>query len=111
MTKRTNVPRPLRKSEFTIVFATNQATKGWTDLLATQRNAVVNAWEYLTSHPDEETTRNHKLKGELARVTHKGATYDRWQHELNNGARIWFYIDGRTVHLVDVHTNHPNQTK
>jgi hypothetical protein len=27
------------------------------------------------------------------------------------GARIWFYVEGRTVKIVNVFTNHPNQTK
>ncbi|MFT7023219.1 MAG: hypothetical protein ACJA07_002314 [Rhodococcus sp. (in: high G+C Gram-positive bacteria)] len=26
-------------------------------------------------------------------------------------ARIWRYVDGRTVHLEQVHTSHPNETK
>lgn len=111
MSKGKGVPRPLRRSEYAIQFATNQSRKGWTDLVATQRNAVVEAWEYLTKHPDRETTQNHRLRGSLATVTHQGQTHDRWQHELHNGARIWFYIDDRVVHLLDVHTHHPNQTK
>ncbi|WP_281167300.1 hypothetical protein [Microbacterium indicum] len=31
-----------------------------------------------------------------------------------DGARIWFYVEDRTVHLVEVHTHHPHhphQTK
>lgn len=37
------VRRPLKRSEYTIQFATRQAEKGWTDLLGTTRNAVVEA--------------------------------------------------------------------
>jgi len=52
------------------------------------------------------------MRGELATVvTRDGRAHERWQHELAGGARIWFYVDQNTVHLVDVFTAHPNQTK
>jgi hypothetical protein len=105
------VPRPLKKSEFELRFATAQAAKGWRDLLATYRNSTVDAWDYLTSTPFAESSRHHRLKGELAHVNRDGQTHERWQHEMPGGARIWFYVDGSYVFLVDVHTRHPNQTK
>lgn len=105
------VPRPLRRSEYRLVFVTRQAAKGWSDLLATTRNAVVDAWEFLTATPTQETPTNHRLRAELATVTHGGRTYERWQHELPGGARLWFYVDADQVCLLDVHTHHPNQTK
>lgn len=105
------VPRPIKKAEYTIVFATREAQTGWRDVLATQRNSVVDAWDFLTRHPLDSTPNNYQLKGELATVTHAGNTHDRWQHKLTGGARIWFYVEGQTVHLVDVHIRHPNETK
>lgn len=111
MSKTQPVPRPRKKAEYQIAFGTRQAEKGWRDLLGTTRNAVVDAWDLLTRTPREESDRNHRLKGELATVTHNGSTYERWQYELPGGARIWFYVSGQVVHLVDVHTHHPNQTK
>ena len=42
------VPRPLKRAEYPIEFAGRQAEKGWQDLLATTRSAVVNAWDFLT---------------------------------------------------------------
>jgi hypothetical protein len=39
------VPRPRKKAEFQILFATRQADKGWQDLLATTHNSIVDAWE------------------------------------------------------------------
>ncbi|MGL4176278.1 MAG: hypothetical protein ACRCSN_09385 [Dermatophilaceae bacterium] len=105
------VPRPTKKAEFTIVFATREAQVGWRDVLATQRNAVADAWDFLTRHPDRMTPTNYRLKGDLATVTRAGRAHDRWQHKLAGGARIWFYVDGQTVHLIDVHTRHPNETK
>ncbi|MGN6612500.1 MAG: hypothetical protein ACTHLJ_12070 [Angustibacter sp.] len=111
MAKQHEVPRPLKKAEFTILFGTRQAEAGWTDLKATQRNALVDAWDFLTKQPTARQPKNHPLKGDLATVTHRGATHERWQHELSHGARIWFYVDGRTVVLIDCHTRHPNETK
>ncbi|KAB1642140.1 hypothetical protein F8O05_09950 [Gulosibacter chungangensis] len=28
-----------------------------------------------------------------------------------DGARIWFFVEGQTVFLEQVHTSHPNETK
>lgn len=105
------VPRPRKQAEFEIRFATSQAAKGWRDVLATTRNSVVDTWDFLTRTPTDESPRNHRLKGELAIVRHGGSTHERWQHELPGGARIWFYVTAGVVHLIDVHTHHPNQTK
>ncbi|WP_026818212.1 hypothetical protein [Arthrobacter castelli] len=109
--KQARVPRPLKKAEFDIRFGTNQAKRGWQDLLATKRNAIVDAWDFLARNPSEESSTNHRLKGELATVSREGRSHDRWQYELPGGARIWFYIGGKTVHLIDAHTHHPNETK
>lgn len=109
--KVSGVPRPIKSTEYAIELATSQAAKGWTDLVATQKNAVVDAWDRLTREPTDSDTRCHQLKGDLATLTHAGATHDQWQYELNGGARIWFYVDGRTVKIVRMFTAHPNQTK
>ena len=52
-------------------------------------------------------------KGELGTVQRGGQSFERWQHKptLKGSARIWFYIDDRTVFLEAVHTIHPNETK
>ena len=56
---------------------------------------------------------NYPLRGDLANITRDGKTHERWQHKptQQGDARIWFYIEGKTVHLEQVHTNHPNETK
>ena len=109
--RQTSVPRPLRRSEYQITFGTSNAQKGWTDVLATQRNAVVAAWERLTVDPLADDTTCHGMKGDLEFITRAGKTHRRRQYELSNGARIWFYVDERSVVLTDVHTHHPNSTK
>jgi hypothetical protein len=107
------VDRPTKKSEYEIVFASRQAEKGWTDLRATTRNPLADAWDFLTRTPLDRTPTNYPLKGALATVVHDGEQHDRWQHKptLKGDARIWFFVIGRVVHLEDVHTHHPNETK
>lgn len=111
MAKKARVERPVKTTEFTIVHASRGAERGWTDLKATMRNAVAEAWDALTRNPVDTSPAMHTLRGDLQWITRDGQTYERWQLELNGGARIWYYVDGRTVYLEQVHTNHPNQTK
>ena len=107
------VPRPPRKVEYEIRFATAEASRGWQDLVATVRNAMADTWDFLTTTPLETTLTNYRLMGELGTITRAGRTHQRWQHKptAKGSARVWYYVDGRTVHLEQVHTNHPNETK
>lgn len=105
------VQRPRKRSEYEIRYGTREAEKGWRDVSATQRNAVVDAWDFLTQTPRDETESNYPLKGVLSTVTRGGTAHQRWQHKLAKGARVWFYVDSQTVVLEQVHTAHPNETK
>lgn len=109
--KHSAVPRPRRSTEYSLIFGTRQAERGWRDLLATQRNAVVDAWDFLARTPTQRLPTNHQLRGRLSTVSRDGHEHEQWQHELSNGARIWFYVLEMTVVLVEVHTHHPNETK
>ena len=111
MAKGEQVTRPLKKSEYKIVFGSTDSQKGWQDLLATQRTQLVDTWTQLTTEPLGLTQRIHPLKGGLGTVTRNGVDYVQRQIELAQGARIWFYVDDMTVVIVKVHTRHPNQTK
>ena len=106
-----SVDRPLKKSEYSLQYGTREAEKGWRDLVATQRNAVVDAWDFLTKTPLERTASNYPLRDDLATVTRQGRVFEQWQHKVSGGARLWFYVEGRTVVLVQCHTRHPNETK
>lgn len=107
------VPRPPKKMEYEIRFATTNARKGWQDLSATIRNPLAEAWDFLTRTPLAKTPSNYPLRGELGTITRGGKVHERWQHKptLKGTARIWFFVDDRTVYLEQVHTGHPNQTK
>lgn len=107
------VPRPVKKSEYKIEFASAGARRGWQDLVATIRGPLADSWDFLTRTPLLETPTNYRLRGALGSVTRDGSVHDRWQHKptAKGGARIWFYVEGDTVYLEQVHTNHPNATK
>lgn len=107
------VPRPAKKSEYVLKYATKQSEKGWRDLVATIRNPMSDSWDFLTRTPLSKTPNNYPLEGSLASISRGGRTYQRWQHKptLKGTARIWFYVDGSTVYLEQVHTAHPNETK
>lgn len=57
-------PRPHKRAEFVIEFATRSAQKGWRDCLAVARNATVDAWNRLTTAPMLENERRYQLKAD-----------------------------------------------
>ena len=63
--------------------------------------------------PADHDPDNYPLRGELGTISRGGKTHERWQHKptLMGTARIWFFVEGRTVYLEQVHTSHPNETK
>lgn len=107
------VPRPTKKVEYEICFATGNARKGWQDLAATIRNPLADAWDFLTRTPLATTPTNYRLRGDLGTVTRGHEVHERWQHKPTSRgtARIWFFVEERTVYLEQVHTAHPNETK
>ncbi len=107
------VSRPHRKNDFRIEFASRQAAEGWKKLEANRRNLLVTVWEFLTANPQAISPLCYPLKGELAEVVRNGQSHQRWQIKLSlaDGARIWYWVDGSTVFLENVHTHHPNATK
>ena len=113
MAKGSTVPRPKKKSDFEIRFATASAQRGWADLRATILGPLADAWDFLTRTPLDRTPTNYPLKGELQWIVRDGVTHERWQHKptAQGDARIWFYVHDHVVHLEQVHTRHPNQTK
>lgn len=107
------VPRPPKKIEYEIRFATTDARKGWRDLVATIRNPMTETWDFLTRTPKATTPTNYRLKGDLGTILRENSSYERWQHKptAKGTARIWFYVGEHTVFLEQVHTSHPNETK
>ena len=90
------VPRPPKRVEYEICFASTQARRGWQDLAVTARNPLADAWDFLPRTPTAVTPTNYPLRGELGDIVRDGETYTRWQHKptLKGSARIWFYVQG-----------------
>lgn len=107
------VPRPPKRTEYEIRFATADARKGWRYLVATIRNSMSETWDFLTRTPLSTTPTNYRLRGELGTIRRGGAAHERWQHKptAKGTARIWYYVHERTVFVEQVHTSHPNETK
>ena len=57
------VPRPSKKVEYDIRFASAGAKKGWRDLVATMRNPMADAWDFLTRTPDGKHSHQLPPKG------------------------------------------------
>lgn len=81
------VPRPPKKIEYEIRFATADAQKGWRDLVTTIRNPMTGTWDFLTRTPLSATPTNYRLKGEFGVVERGGTTHERWQHKSNRETR------------------------
>lgn len=113
MARGDRVPRPARKDEYELKFATRQAQVGWQALRATVPNALVDAWEFLTASPLTVAPNNYPLRDALGTVTRAGVAHQRWQHKptLRGDGRIWFFVVDTTVYIEAVHTRHPNETK
>jgi hypothetical protein len=103
----------LKKAEFRIYFASRKVEKSWSDLLATRRNDVVRAWEFLTKTPHARTELCYPMSDNLKFVTLATGKYVRWQLKLSltDGSRIWYYVVSDAVLIEQIFTSHPNQTK
>ncbi|MCY7403172.1 MAG: hypothetical protein LH475_00810 [Cryobacterium sp.] len=113
------VPRPVKITEYEIVFSSAQAERGWTDLKTVGRNALADAYDYLTAHPAlYDAAHCYQLKGDLEGVLVDGVALPQWQYKVTNGARIWYVVDepnakakklGRVI-ITNAVTGHPDET-
>ena len=110
--------RPTKSNEFEILFINSAAAKGWTDLTASAKNALADAWDCLSRTPLNHSERQYKLRAGYSSVAYKGVTYDRWQYKVTGGARIWYLVDEQasgkhrgSVLLERVSPAHPKETE
>lgn len=107
------VAAPPTGTEWAINFGTNEAAKGWPELVAKAPGNVRRAWDLMRTDPGpgpgKPTNRHHPLKGELAYGTHRGRTLPQWQIEVTGSGRIWYLLDAehRTVWIQLASTQHP----
>jgi hypothetical protein len=111
------VPPPAIGAEWQIVFANNEAAKGWQELANQAPSNLRKAWDTMRNDPGpgpgKPTSRHHQLRGPLATVVHRGHTMPRWQIEVTSGGRIWYVVDEqkRTVWVVYAGPGHPKATE
>lgn len=113
------VPRPVKGTECEIFFGNTAAQRGWTDLKASAKNALADAYDYLTAHPAQyDPDRCYQLRGDLSTVLVAGVVLPQWQYKAAGGARLWCAVDepnakakkpGR-VYITKAATGHPNET-
>ena len=115
----TPVPRPIKGTEYEIFFGSAAAQRGWTDLKASAKNALADAFDYLTAHPAKyDPDRCYRLRGDLETVLVNGEALPQWQYKVTDGARLWYAVHepnakakepGR-VYITRAATGHPNET-
>ena len=114
------VPRPTKNIEYEIVFGGAGAERGWTDLKATAKNALVDAYDYLVAHPTRESDRCYQLRGDLGTVVVNGVKLPQWQYKVTNGGRLWYAVElyakegkprsaGRVI-ITSASPGHPKET-
>lgn len=101
--------------EWDVRFASGEAAKGWEQLGAQAAGNTCGAWHLMRTDPAPtiRTERHHRLRGTLARGTHRGETMCRWQIEVTAGGRIWYLVDTdrRTVWVEYASPQHPKATE
>jgi len=113
------VARPTKLTEYELFFADAAAQRGWVDLRATAKNALADAWDYLTEHPTKfDANRCYQLRGDSATALIDGIPLPHWQYKITNGGRLWYAVDepspktktpGRVI-ITRAATGHPNET-
>ncbi|WP_347867782.1 hypothetical protein [Plantibacter sp.] len=113
------VPRPVTSGEYEIVFGATDASRGWNDLRATAKNALRDAYDYLTEHPTAyDPDRCYRLRGDLGTATVSGKQLEQWQYKVTDGGRLWYAVQppdpkakaAGVVHIMRAVTGHPNET-
>lgn len=88
-----SVTRPIKRAEYELVFGSTAAAKGWSDLRSQARNALADAWDYLTVNPMLfDARRCYQLRGDLATVTVEGVALPQWQYKVTDGGRLWYAV-------------------
>jgi hypothetical protein len=113
MVKEKPVSRPIKATEHKLMHVTREAEKGWRDACASFRNAMADAWDFLTHTPTQQSERCYPLRPPLDVVTFGGTSHTRWQYKISHSGRIWYAVIppakgmSGTVLIERVETGHP----
>ena len=91
------VPRPNKRDEYLIYFASKAAEKGWRDCLSQFRSATTDCYDQLTRDPLRQSYDQYQLSADLSTALHEGVAYEQWQYKISDGARVRYLVDKRPV--------------
>jgi hypothetical protein len=108
------VAPPPAPGEWDLIFGTNDAAKGWDDLVQQSPGTLLEAWRLMRTDPipSAPSSRQHRLKGSLAFGTYRGRPLAQWQIEVTGGGRIWYLVDASSHRVLVMYasTRHPKAT-
>lgn len=94
-------------------YSTNDAGAGWEKLCVAAPANARTAWDDITSDPKRRPSRQHPLKGDLAKRQVGSKVLQQWQYEVTDAGRIWYCVDSeaRAIWLTLAVTGHPRKTQ
>jgi len=91
------VVRPARTDEWQILAADKGVAEDWDRWAKQEPNALAAAYDQLATDPTKFSSRQRKLEGRaMGTGVYEGTTCDRWQYEVTNGGRIFYFVDDPT---------------
>ena len=90
---------PPGPDDWDVRFADNEAAKGWEELCRQAPGNTLDAWSTMRRAPSPrvQSSRQHRLKRELATRVWRGQVLDHWQIEVTGAGRIWYLVDPDNV--------------
>jgi hypothetical protein len=109
------VAPPPRPGDWDVRFADNEAAKGWEELGRQAPSNTYDAWTVMRRNPAPpvNSSRQHRLKHDLASRTLRGQVLDHWQIEVTGAGRVWYLVDWEkaTVWIDLAGPGHPKATE
>jgi hypothetical protein len=106
------VAPPASGDKWELRFGTGDAADGWEKLSASAPGPLNACWEQLRVDPRRTSTRQHRLRDDLASRVIGGKTLEQWQYEVTGAGRVWYCPDdlAHTVWVVLAEPGHPSRT-
>ena len=108
--KSDRVAPPAQPGRWLLKFGSNEAAKGWEDLVQQAAGNLRTAYEAIRTEPTPfpPTGRQHRLRGDLGTVN----GMEQWQYEVTAAGRIWYLVDPakNTIWIRPASTRHPKLT-
>ncbi|MGW6413055.1 hypothetical protein ACWF95_38915 [Streptomyces vinaceus] len=100
--------------EWDVRHGTADGAKGWEELSQQAPGNTRRVWDALRADPtpNPETSRQHRLRRELASRMFGGKELPQWEYEVTAGGRVRYLVDTdqRKVWIILAGTGHPSDT-